>query len=352
MTREGTWDFVALAMGGLEDFAMKSVSVVDTNRRSLFFGRIRKRHEKGSLEGFPGGKVFIRIACGSCGRAVSLDRDQFGACRAEERFPTCLACLYAKSRRNEVPPQACRSLLADLRTVDGVVDGAFAALVAKTIGRKWKLAERVEIPEDLMGDLYELMGDVLHRELPLPGKVVRVVSERTATPAAQADTRGTPEMTRPAETPTPPDIRTLRLDEIRTDGDTQPREGIDTDTVGEYAERMEAGDSFRPLEVVHDGSHYWLWDGFHRYRAGLRAKRVEMACRVSTGTADDARWKSLAANKDHGLRRSNADKRRAVELALKRRPDLSDRAIADHVGVSDKTVGSARRESTRSTQPY
>jgi hypothetical protein len=64
------------------------------------------------------------------------------------------------------------------------------------------------------------------------------------------------------------------------------------------------------------------------------------------GTVEDAIWESLGANKSHGLRRSNADKRNAVKMALlhPKGVDSSDRQIAKHVGVHPDTVGVIRRE--------
>lgn len=47
-----------------------------------------------------------------------------------------------------------------------------------------------------------------------------------------------------------------------------------------------------------------------------------------------------------GLRRTNKDKRRAVEKALCLRPKTSDRAIAEHCGVSDRMVNNVRAEAT------
>jgi hypothetical protein len=49
-------------------------------------------------------------------------------------------------------------------------------------------------------------------------------------------------------------------------------------------------------------------------------------------------------NKSHGLRRTNADKQRAVEAALlhPKSRELSDSQIARHVGVDHKTVSAQR----------
>jgi hypothetical protein len=109
-------------------------------------------------------------------------------------------------------------------------------------------------------------------------------------------------------------------------------------TVSDYAEDMKNGQTFPPLSVVFDGEHYWLWDGFHRLAAHVKNEAKFVACEVRQGKVEEARWLALGANKNHGLRRTNADKRRAVEMALKSRPKMSDRAIAEHCGVSHQTV--------------
>lgn len=153
-----------------------------------------------------------------------------------------------------------------------------------------------------------------------------------------------------AEKTTPPagEIReeVIPIGLVRMDGDTQARVSVDDETVEEYAELMAAGTKLPPLEVFHDGEHYWLWDGFHRLQAAYQAELTVVRVNVRQGSLDDAQWSALGANKDHGKRRTNADKRRAVELALRRKPELSDRAIADHCGVSDKTVAAVRMSSS------
>ena len=141
------------------------------------------------------------------------------------------------------------------------------------------------------------------------------------------------------KTPEPfPTLKNLPLDAIRLDGGTQPRAAIDAETVREYAERMKAGDHFPPVQVYFDGTDHWLSDGFHRVKAAAEAGQTTIQAEVWEGTRDDAFWMSLGANKDHGLRRTNDDKARAVKAALAAKPRLSDRAIADHVGVDHETV--------------
>jgi hypothetical protein len=133
------------------------------------------------------------------------------------------------------------------------------------------------------------------------------------------------------------------LDSIRIDGGTQPRAHINQDAVDEYAADDAAGQEFPAGEAVHDGAEYWLWDGFHRYFARKKNGRETMALHVREGTQADARWLSLAANKTHGIRRTNEDKRKATAEALTQKPELSNNLIAEHVGVSDMLVADVRK---------
>lgn len=134
----------------------------------------------------------------------------------------------------------------------------------------------------------------------------------------------------------------LQITEVRIDGGTQPRVAIDETAVAEYAEAIAEEASLPAVEVVYDGSDYWLWDGFHRYHAHVKAGYTILRANVTQGSREHAVWLATGANRTHGIRRDNADKRRAVEMALRCRPDLSDSLIAEHVGVTDKTVTSAR----------
>ena len=137
----------------------------------------------------------------------------------------------------------------------------------------------------------------------------------------------------------------LRLEQIHTDGGTQPRAQMDWTVVADYAADMGNGATFPPVVIFYDGSDYWLADGFHRVEAAKSLGLVEIAADVRPGTLEDAKWYSYSANKMHGLRRSNEDKRRAVEAALThpKAKTLSDVEIARHVGVSSMTVGNYRK---------
>jgi ParB-like nuclease family protein len=132
----------------------------------------------------------------------------------------------------------------------------------------------------------------------------------------------------------------LALCSIRTDGGTQPRETIDFVTVADYADDMRAGALFPPVVVFNDGADYWLADGFHRIQAAAQAGIDEIAADVRQGTQQDAQWYSYSVNQSHGLRRTNEDKRRAVDAALQHEyaSRYSNVQIAKHCGVDEGTV--------------
>ena len=111
-------------------------------------------------------------------------------------------------------------------------------------------------------------------------------------------------------------MASLGITKLRRDGGTQPRAGIYTDTVEEYAEALDSGASFPPVVVFYDGSDYWLADGFHRTMAHEKAGRTEIEVEVCQGTRRDAVLHSTGANATHGLPRTREDKRRAVETLL------------------------------------
>jgi hypothetical protein len=138
----------------------------------------------------------------------------------------------------------------------------------------------------------------------------------------------------------------LELERIRTDGGTQTRSQIDMGVTAEYAEAMKAGAQFPPVDVFYDGTDYWLADGFHRHGAAHLAGWAGVLARVHQGTVRNAILFSARANRTHGLRRSNADKRRAVETLLRddEWAQLSNRGIGEICGVAHTFVGDIRTE--------
>ena len=102
-----------------------------------------------------------------------------------------------------------------------------------------------------------------------------------------------------------PTLTKLKLSAIHIGEGTQQRE-IDAETLVAYTELIGDGAEFPPIEVVHDGKTYHLWDGFHRYFAHRDAGKATILANIRTGTLRDAIWLSFSANKDHGLPRQQA----------------------------------------------
>lgn len=128
---------------------------------------------------------------------------------------------------------------------------------------------------------------------------------------------------------------------------TQLREEINTATVAEYAEAMAGGVAFPPLVLFADqvgpGAKYLIGDGWHRLLAYEANGDVTVPAVVHVGGLERAVKYALSANARHGLKRSNADKQKAVRVALERFGELSDRAVAELCAVDHKTVAAARK---------
>lgn len=148
-------------------------------------------------------------------------------------------------------------------------------------------------------------------------------------------------------------VKTLNIQAICIDGGTQSRVEIDNNTVAEYVEAIKAGDQFPPVIVYFDGADHWLADGFHRWHGHRTASKASIEADVRTGTQRDAILFSLGANKGHGLRPTNQDKRKSVArmLADAEWSEMSDREIAKHCGCSHTFVANIRSPRQADTKP-
>jgi hypothetical protein len=87
-------------------------------------------------------------------------------------------------------------------------------------------------------------------------------------------------------------------------------------------------------------------DGMHRLRAAqLRGART-ITARLLDCTPQQAFVIAVKANVSHGLPLSLADRKAAAARLLAAMPEWSDRAIASVSGLSHKTVGAIRRQSS------
>jgi len=152
------------------------------------------------------------------------------------------------------------------------------------------------------------------------------------------------EQPRPEEAQSQSEAVELPLSEITPDAGLQCRASLNRRTVAEYAECVTAGDTFPPVTVFDIDDDYLLADGFHRVAAAKQAKRETIAVAIKQGNRRGALKFAILANTAHGLRFSNADKKRVVELALTEFPTLSAGLVADMCRVSQPFVSRVRRK--------
>lgn len=130
---------------------------------------------------------------------------------------------------------------------------------------------------------------------------------------------------------------------------------LDASLVSEYAERYRDELPMAPIDVCGTPNMgFFVVDGHHRHAAMKKVwpkgdRMILVNVLDARVDPDTVKWLASGANTAHGLRRTNEDKRRAVEMALEANPKQSDRAIAEHVGVTHPTVAEARRQVVKFT---
>lgn len=118
--------------------------------------------------------------------------------------------------------------------------------------------------------------------------------------------------------------------------------GVDAKVIEDYSEALAGGASFPPITIFREEDRLWVGDGHHRLGAHEKLGRTEILAEIRPGTRLDALAHAAGANSQHGLRRTNADKRRAIELVLHAYPAWADARVASTCCVSDKTVAGVR----------
>ena len=138
----------------------------------------------------------------------------------------------------------------------------------------------------------------------------------------------------------------LDIAKISADDQVQCRKHLNKKVVREYSWRMAEGIAFPPIEVFHDEQRYLIADGFHRYHAAIEAGQLVISTHIHEGGIREAKLFAATANTKHGLRRTHADKRKAVNTVLMDEEwrSLSNGDIAKRLSVTPQFVGDVRRE--------
>jgi len=134
----------------------------------------------------------------------------------------------------------------------------------------------------------------------------------------------------------------IRLDNIEATAATQVRVRLDRGIIDQYTEDLKNGADFPPLTIFREENteRNIMADGFHRQRAFVNNEREDVGCFIYPGGMREALIHALGSNSEHGFRRTNSDKRHAVQMALKD-PELSllqQGEIADICRVHRNTV--------------
>lgn len=146
-------------------------------------------------------------------------------------------------------------------------------------------------------------------------------------------------------------IKKLKLETLVIDAGTDVRSEINEDTVNEYGLAAKNKAKLPPLIVYDTKDGLLLADGFHRYFGFERQGIKEYDCDVRKGTREDAIKYALGCNTTHGLRRTNADKQQAADIAVREFPDSSDSSLAEMCGVHRNLIADARRRQAAKLAP-
>lgn len=146
--------------------------------------------------------------------------------------------------------------------------------------------------------------------------------------------------------PTPISKRSMLIVDIEATAATQIRLRKDPGVIKDYTEALQEGAIFPPVDVYceENSERYILADGFHRLHAFVDAGRTEIPVNIYRGGMHEALIHALGANHNHGLRLTNADKRHAIQVALKDPvlSKLSSRELADICRVSHTSINTER----------
>ncbi|MBX3045177.1 MAG: ParB N-terminal domain-containing protein [Candidatus Kapabacteria bacterium] len=138
----------------------------------------------------------------------------------------------------------------------------------------------------------------------------------------------------------------LNVQQLKKEQKFQNRAELNQEVVQDYHEKMMSGEVFPPMTVFFDSVTYYLVDGYHRFYAYIKSKIYDVDCEVIDGTQRDAILYACGVNSKHGLKRSNADKRKSVMMLLNDDEwcKWSDHKIAEIVNVTRQFVTKIRDE--------
>lgn len=154
---------------------------------------------------------------------------------------------------------------------------------------------------------------------------------------------------------------TLKISTLTNSDHIQQREGLNSETLAQYIETALNATAdgqpwpFPPVVVFMDSNGgYWLADGFHRIDAAIEVGIEAIPADIRAGSEFDALLFACSANATHGLRRTSADKRKAVTTLVNNPAckDWSNRRIAKACNVSDVFVAKVKEKLPAQVQTF
>ena len=145
-------------------------------------------------------------------------------------------------------------------------------------------------------------------------------------------------------------VKLVPIEQIDETNSVQIRITLDARLVHQYRSLIQEHGNMDPIHIFRNGDNsYRVADGFHRIEAYRQENKLEIPAVIHDGDASDALKYALLENSHHGARLTNADKRRAVELAVtdEKIGEWKDTQIAKYIGVSLSLVGEIRRGETK-----
>ena len=132
-------------------------------------------------------------------------------------------------------------------------------------------------------------------------------------------------------------VSLLKLDER-----LQCRESVPEETIRAYEDGWREKTEFPPVEAFEVEGELYVTDGFCRVLSAQNVGKSKVPCLVSKGSWQDAVAAACGANAQHGLPRTNADKRKAATMAILEFGDKPNREIARICGVSHTYIDNLR----------
>jgi len=138
----------------------------------------------------------------------------------------------------------------------------------------------------------------------------------------------------------------IKLEHINIKESPHVRSEYKQETAEEYAEQYKLDKAEMPDCILFETSagSYLVADGMHRIAAMKLAGMKSNTFDVRSGSRTDCVKFALKCNVSHGIRRSSADKRACVELALREFGEVSNNSLSDACGVGVDLVIKVRQE--------